>query len=215
MALGTVVDLAGVAGFLLSLTIAIAGIYKGRLRLKLVKTELLSASHHNGVFFLLFTLSNQTSTPVTILSADIRQGEQSAKAIDTVFSSEINRSDFDSGLITITSSFPLEIGGYAAAEICVPFDHPEIKEILRAQALESDDPSEPPPPAALHQMQHLLSHIACGCFHKSVFQLALLQIRTTRGTRAYPLRVESVGDQPEIRAYVVRKSLHKGSAKFL
>lgn len=191
----------GLAGFALSLTLAVIQWRSSRLRIKAGPVTVMDDRKDFPSSVLLHVcLSNQTNTPFSLVDAGVKAGREKAAPVDkTVLS---YRTKVDKGpavkRVLLSPAFPVRFDSYASQEILLQVPRQHISNAL--------PPQGPFGPAAAAQKQ--APHT--GRRETRLPRLRLI-LNTSRGRRVIPLRLESVQGLKWLALYADHRAAAEGT----
>lgn len=201
------VDVAGVAAFALSLTLAVLQIRSSLLRLDVEGVTLILPDEVPGSAFLHFVLINRTRVPVTVTGAYLLDaiGKKPIPTEPTVrtFRFRGDAARFPVGPVVLSTRFPLRLDSYAA--------EPLLLEVSRRSIDTSNlhpDGSAGSPEGRARRLLRAFRRLS------SLRSQPRLVFHTARGHRAVSVRVSSVQGWPWLETYAVRKAASEGSVEF-
>lgn len=207
------VDFAAIAGFVLALALAIQQIYTQHIRLRIENVVLIPSRSSPKQFFLFLTLSNKRSIPLSVTKARISSGVYNAAKSEIVYSQRYHKENFDTGLVVLSTRFPIRFEAFESQEICLSFDHQHIKETLLLPDMLSGQ-RVPGLRGYLSQKKARALHTLAVLLHKPSSPSAKLRLYTSHGVRTLDLRIDEVGDMEWLGQFAVRRSILDGTATF-
>ena len=199
LSITTLVDAAGIAGFVLSLALAISQLWANRLRIKASEGTLVKANYAPNSVFLHVCLYNRTNLPFSLIDVHINagRGHRNVPVDRTVrtYCSKGGDNKFPVGPVVLSRAFPVRFDSYAAEVFLLEVGCQHID----TRFLRQIDPSG-------SQVGHPHSrfpriHRPC----KRPPQLRL-DLHTSRGRISVPVRIDSVQGREWLEAYAVQKA---------
>ena len=201
------VDAAGIAGFILSLCIAVSQLWKNRLKISLQNCVLIDPKTSGRFTFFLLCLCNKTAVPFSLTDIYIDDGTKNPpvprqRSIFT-YRNLGNEEKLPVGPVVLSQAFPVRFDSYAA-------------EVLLIQV-----PSQNIDMRYLHP--DALSHSQTGPIHKLFLQTRnrymhrprpQLVLHTSRGLRVIALDIQSVENMDWLEQYAVQKAASEGKIEF-
>ncbi len=205
--LDVAVDVAGVAAFVLSFTLAVLQIRSSLLRLKADDVVLVLPDAVPDSAFIHFVLINRTRVPVTVSAVQLLDGvsKRPIPAERTVRTYRFRGDGYKLpvGPVVLSTSFPLRLDSYAA--------EPVLLEVSRRSTDISNlrqGASACSPKGRAHWSPRAVRRI---CTPRSRPRLV---IHTARGRRVVSVHVSSVQGWAWLEDYAVRKAASEGSVEF-
>lgn len=202
--LSNLVDAAGIAGFALSLFLAIINVWTNRLQIKMSECVLVESDPKRfpNSIFLYVCLVNKTNLPFSLVSVHIDAGKNHSHIPieSTVRTFQAPLTDDKAGVepVVLSQAFPARFDSYAAEVFLLEV----LRQNIDVQSLHPDDPTH-------NQTGHLhrrFLQIHKLCRHR---HLPWLVLNTSRGRRAIPIDVASVQQWEWLRQYAVQKAGHE------
>lgn len=195
-------DTAGVAGFILSLFLAISQIWKNRLKISIDECIVINRRDTTQHIFFFLRLCNKTSAPfaLTDILVDDGTGQGPVRRDTTVFTynSPGSGSGPDQklpvGPVVLSSAFPVRFEPYGAEEMLIQV----CRQQINSQYLRPGDPEHSP----RGRLQSLFRRIYRKCMRLPQPRLVF---RTSRGQRAVALYVHSTQPWEWLEKYAVQK----------
>lgn len=194
------VDIAGVAGFVLSLSIAISQALSNRLRIKAGPFTLIEAYNKApDSIFLFVCLSNRTKIPFSLTDVYISLGKNGGKVKIERTVRTYRRNETANKLavkpVVLSQTFPVRFESYASQVF--------LLEVLR----QNIDMKSLRPDAPAHSPKEPIHRPLCRMRNPYTRSLRpRLVLSTSRGRRAIPIYVEEVQNWDWLEAYAVRKA---------
>ena len=199
LSIATLVDAAGIAGFVLSLTLAISQLWANRLRIKASEGTLINAKYAPNSVFLHVCLHNRTNLPFSLIDVhiDAGRGHRNVPIDRTVrtYCSKGGPNKFPVGPVVLSRSFPVRFDSYAAEVFLLEVGCQHID----TQFLRQLDPSRSQ--AEYPHRRFLQIHKLC----RRPPQLRL-NLNTSRGRISVPVQIASVQGWEWLEAYAVQKA---------
>lgn len=200
------VDIAGIAGFALSLILAVSQFIANRLKVKATSCILIDAPEIPGSVFFHVCLYNQTHLPFSLVDIRIDTGHNHKdvpieRTVRTYFFKGEPGRKAPAGPVVLSPAFPVRFDSYAADVL--------LLEVLRRHI----DMKILPPDS---HSQEGLPHKRSLQFHRPCRRLSPLhlRLRTSRGSTSIPVRVESVQGWDWLETYAVQKAGNEGKISF-
>ena len=196
--LDDLVDIAGVAGFILSFCLAVCGLWSNRISILLQDCELISLKEKPDFCFFLVCLCNKTKVPFSLVDIQIDDGTKHdlVPVQRTVFTYRSLGSEekLPAGPVVLSREFPVRFEPYDAKVFLLELSRPNIDmKLLRLGA-----PAHNPEGRGLPPRSH-----GKPCTHRLPLRLVL---NTSRGRRAVPIYVAEVQSLEYLRSYSVQKA---------
>ena len=201
------VDVAGVAAFALSLTLAVLQIRSSLLRLKVEGVTLILPDEVPGSAFLHLVLINRTRIPVTVTGVHLLDaiGKEPIPTEQTVrtFRFRGDAARFPAGPVVLSTRFPLRLDSYAAEPLLLEVSRHRIDTCNLHPGVSDGSPKG-------------LARLSTRAFRRLCTPRSRprLVFHTARGRRAVSVRVSSVQGWPWLEAYAIRKAASEGSVEF-
>ena len=201
------VDAAGIAGFLLSLTLAIFQFLANRLRVSATNCVLVETAHARDSVFLYVCLYSKTRQPFSLIDVriDAGRGHSEIPVEKTVrtYRSKGNDSKAPVKPVVLSRAFPVRFDSYAAEAFLLEASRQHID----MKFLHPDAPacSQEGPPHSQSPQTHK------PCKHRPQLRLKL---RTSRGLLSVPVQIDSVQGWEWLEHYAVQKAGHEEKILF-
>lgn len=197
--LDNLVDLAGVAGFVLSLCIAASSLWANRISISLQQCVFITSAHQKDTCFFFVCLSNQTKVPFSLVDVKIDDGtkHKPVSIQRTVFTYRSSGSNtrLPAGPVVLSQAFPVRFDSYAAEILLLPVSRQHID----IRYLHPDGLGHSQTAHLRKQFRALYKRYT----HQPQPQLVL---HTSRGRRAIPIYVDSVQGMDWLQKYAVQKA---------
>lgn len=205
--LDKMVDIAGVLGFALSVTLAISGIISNRLRLSVGEIILIEANRKApDSVFLLFTITNRISVPFSLVNAMIRdkcnKTYVSFERTVRTYTCRASNERLAVKPVVLSQAFPVRFEPYDAKVFLLELSRQRIdmKYLRRDVPVHSQ---------AVHPRIQRLKHKLC------TRRLPLrLVLNTSRGRREAPIFVSEVHSWNFLEKYAVQKAAYEEKIVF-
>lgn len=194
------VDTAGIAGFVLSLILALSQLWANRLQVKSATGVLIETDRVRDSIFLYVCLYNGTNIPFSLLDIHINAGRNHKnisveRTVRTYYSKGVAGKKAPAGPVVLSREFPVRFDSYAAEVFLLEVHRQHIDmKLLRQDA------------QICSQAEHLhrrFPQIRTLCKHQPLLRLKL---RTSRGRLSVPVRIESVQGWEWLEEYAVQKA---------
>ena len=195
-------DTAGVAGFILSLFLAISQIWKNRLKISIDECIVINHKEASQHIFFFLRLCNKTSAPFTLtdILVDDGTGQGPVRRDTTVFTYNSLGSGagpdqkLPVGPVVLSPAFPVRFEPYGAEEMLIQVRRQQINSLY----LRPGDPEHSP----RGRLQSLFHRIHRRCMRLPQPRLVF---RTSRGQRAVDLYVQSTQSWEWLETYAVQR----------
>lgn len=195
-------DTAGVAGFILSLFLAVSQIWKNRLKISVDECIVINRKNTSQHIFFFLRLCNKTSVPfsLTDILVDDGTGRGPVRRDTTVFTYNSPGSGVGPdrklpvGSVVLSPAFPLRFEPYGAEEMLIQV----CRQQINMQYLHPGDPEHSP----RGHLQSLFHRIRRRCMRLPQPRLVF---RTSRGQRAVALYVQSTQPWEWLEKYAVQR----------
>ena len=200
-------NVAGVAGFILSLILAVSQLLTNRLKIKASGCVLIETKHVRDSVFLCVCLHNHTNLPFSLIDLHINAGHgyrnvPVEQTIRTYYSKGDPGKRAPTGPVVLSPAFPVRFDSYAAEVLLLEVLRQNINtKFLLPDGL--DNRGE-----RLHTQFHPFHRL-----YRRLFPLRL-KLRTSRGPISIPVHIESVQGWNWLEKYAVRKAGHEGKILF-
>lgn len=197
--LDDLVDIAGVAGFILSFCLAVCGLWSNRISILLQDCELISLKEKPDFCFFLVFLCNKTKAPFSLVDIQIDDGTKHdlVPVQRTVFTYRSLGSEekLPAGPVVLSREFPVRFDSYAAEVLLFPVSrqHIDMKYLHPGDSVHSQA-------GPLRKRFRVLRRL---CTRQPQPRLVL---HTSRGRRAIPMQVRSVRGLDRLQEYAVQKA---------
>ena len=201
------VDAAGIAGFLLSLALAISQLWANRLRVSATDCVLVETNRAHDSIFIYTCLYNKTRQPFSLIDVCVVAGKERdeipVKKNVITYSSKGSDSRAPVKSVVLSRAFPVRFDSYAAEALLLEVPRQRID----MKALHPDDPACSQ--EELPYTQSLQTHRP----YKHRPQLRLM-LRTSRGRSSIPVQIASVQGWEWLKKYAVQKAGHEEKILF-
>ena len=200
------VGIAGIAGFLLSLFLAVSQFLANRLHIKAERFILIDANEIQDAVFLYVCLYNQTSLPFSLVDVYINAGHNYKhvpieRTVRTYYFKGNPGKRAPAGPVVLSPAFPVKFDSYGAEVFLLEV----LRQHIDMQFLRPDSRNQEESP---HKRFSLFRRL-----YKRLFPPRLI-LRTSRGSISIPVRVESVQGWDWLENYAVQKAGHEGKISF-
>lgn len=204
----TLVDAAGIAGFVLSLVLAVSQLWSNRLQIKSASGTVIETDRVRNSVFLYVCLYNRTSIPFSLLDVHINIGRgyrniPVERTVRTYYSKGEAGKKVPAGPVVLSREFPVRFDAYAAEvflfEVCR--QHIDTK-FLHPDASGRSQEEQP----------HRLSLQIRRLYKRQ--PLLRLNLHTSRGQLSIPVSIESVQGWEWLETYAVQKAGYEGKISF-
>lgn len=200
-------SVAGVAGFFLSLILAVSQFLANRLKVKASGCVLIESSRLRESMFLCVCLHNHTNLPFSLVDLHINAGRgyrnvPVEQTVRTYCSAGDPGKKAPIEPVVLSPAFPVRFDSYAAEVLLLEV----LRQHIDTRLLLPDNSCD----------QVVRPHRQFPQFHrlyKHLFPLRL-RLRTSRGQISIPVHVESVQGWGWLEKYAVRKAGHEGKILF-
>lgn len=203
----SIVDLVGIAGFVLSVILALSQLWKSRLSIKAETFTLIDPGRYvPDSLFIFVCLSNKTSLPFSLIDYQIRLDRSTTIPIEKTvrtYKSKETKDRLATGPVVLSKAFPVRFDSYASESFLIEVLRRNIDKTLLRPGAPAHSPAE------LLRKQFL--HIRRLCTRQPLPQLVL---NTSRGRRVIPIYVESVQNWDWLDKYAVQKAALEGKVSF-
>ena len=201
------VDIAGIAGFVLSLLLAISQIWSSRLRIDADSGVFIQTSLFPESIFLDVILYNKTSLPFSLIQIQIDSGKgyrnmPIEKTVRTYQGHE-SKDRLAVKPVVLSREFPVKFDSYAAEEFFLEVSHLHINPLLLHPGEATHNPTG--------RLRTLFHRIRKLCTPPPRLRLVL---HTSRGRRVVSIPVTPFQDWDWLETYAVRKAGHAGLIVF-
>ncbi|MBD5169266.1 MAG: hypothetical protein HDT20_03980 [Oscillibacter sp.] len=207
LSMTTLVDAAGIAGFILSLSLAVSQLWAKRLRIKASDGVLVKAHYAHDLVFLHVCLYNRTDLPFSLIDIHVNagRGHRNVPIEKTVrtYCSKGGNGKLPVGPVVLSREFPVRFDSYAAEVFLleVGYQHIDMKFLRLDDSLHSQ---------AEHPRRRFPQiHMPC----KRPPRLRL-KLRTSRGRLSVPVQIVSVQGREWLETYAAQKAGYKEKILF-
>ena len=207
LTLKNLVDVAGIAGFLMSIILAILQFRANRLRVSAMECTLIETTHARDSVFLYVCLNNKTRQPFSLVDVCIdaggKLGEIPVKKTVRTYPKGDPGKRAPTGPVVLSPAFPVRFDSYAAEVFLfeVARQHIDIKSFHLDAPVDSQ--------AELPYRQSPRTHRPCK--HRPRIRLKLY---TSRGRLSVSAQIASVQGWEWLERYAVQKAGHEEKILF-
>lgn len=194
------------AAFILSVVLAISAVRRNILRIKVEESTIIFSPKNDGFLFLYIMLSNKSSLPFSLFSAELSCNEHSARKSDVVFNVTLDRPRIQVKHIPFVQRLPLMFAPYESRDMILSFQSQHLSSLLR-RLLETENHSVRKPPYVLRAFQLPLSK-------KKTTSRAALSLLTSRGKRVCILPQIEAQDKKWIEDHAMRSAIYEKSYEY-
>ena len=207
LTIATLVDAAGIAGFVLSMILAVSQIWANRLAVRVADCILINPKDDSKSIFLYVCLCNKTNLPFSLVGVciDTGKGFRAVPIERTVrtYSSDGGGNRAAVKPVVLSQAFPVRFDSYAA-EV---FLFEVLRQHIDVQILHPDGPDR-------SQEEHLRRQYLQIHRQYRHRHLPHLVLSTSRGRLSIPMPVSSVQDMKWLQTYAVQKAGHEEKLVF-
>lgn len=201
------VDAAGIAGFFLSLLLAVSQIWANRLRIRGADCVLVEPHSIPGSVFLYVCLFNRTNLPFSLIDIHINAGPGRRnipieKTVRT-YASSGNAQKAPVEPVVLSQAFPVRFDSYGAEVFLLEV----LRQHIDTKSLHPDEPAH----SQAGPRRKQFPQIRKLCRRQPRLRLKL---RTSRGRFSVTVRIGSVQGWAWLEAYAVQKAGHEGKILF-
>ena len=202
------VDAAGIAGFVLSLILALSQLWANRLRVKSADGVLIETDRARNSIFLYICLYNRTNIPFSLIDIHIDAGRAYRnipveRTVRTYYSKGVAGKKAPAGPVVLSRAFPVRFDSYAAESFLLEVHRQHIDMKLLHQDAQARSQTERSH-GQFHQIRML-------CKRQPLLRLKL---RTSRGHLSVPVQIESVQGWDWLEEYAVQKAGYEEKISF-
>lgn len=194
------------AALILSVVLAISAIRRNLLRIKVETVTIIFSSKNDGFLFLYIMLSNKSSLPFSLFSAELSCNEYSARKSDIVFNITIDRPKIQAKHIPFVQRLPLMFAPYESRDMILSFQNQHLSSLLR-RILETENHS-------VHKLPYVLRAFPVLLSKKKTIDRAVLSLLTSRGKRVCILPQIEVRDMKWIEDCAMRSAIYDKSYEY-
>lgn len=194
------------AAFVLSLVLAISAIRRNYLHIRIEQVNIIFSPKNDGKIFLSVMISNKSSLPFSLFSAELSCGGNSVPRSEIVFNVTLDRPKIQVKHIPFVQRLPLMFAPYESRDMILSFQNQNLAASLH-RLLEMGNHSERRPACMFRAFRVLLSK-------KKTTSQATLSLLTSRGKRVRILPQIEVRDMKWIEDYAMRSAIYDKSYEY-